>query len=101
MIKKTAFVMLLALTFGLSAFGADQGVSSGLAVETGFEAFTLFITGLAKYVAIIGLAACGVWWMFGQLSRGFVILSGVVLGAGLIYGGSALFDAFGINPALF
>ena len=92
---------LFSLLTCASAFGADTGTSSGLQIETGLERFTGFVTNLAKYLGILGVAAVGVWWMFGQMGRGFMYLVGTVIGCGIIYAGSNFFDFLGINPALY
>lgn len=64
-----------------------QSVSGGTSPATMLNNVATFILGsFGQSLAVLGIAACGVAWMFGRLSLG--ILAGVIGGVMIMFGAS-------------
>lgn len=83
---------MFGLVFMLTSTGlahADDNVTGGLAAETMLSNVCSFILGpFGKTLAVMGIIAIGLAWMFGRASLGLV--AGVVGGIIIMFGASAL-----------
>ena len=79
--------MLFALLLLAPVLAHAQTVSGGTSPATMLNNIATFILGsFGQSLAVLGIAACGVAWMFGRLSLG--ILAGVVGGCMIMFGAS-------------